>query len=52
MKMPCLLKDTFYRPDERLVHWLTVQPEHVDPVVDVIEFACLTMTPAREQVIE
>ncbi|HZW57765.1 MAG TPA: hypothetical protein VFF30_15865, partial [Nitrososphaerales archaeon] len=41
-----LLNHIFYRPDERFVHWLMVQPKDVDPVSDMSQFTSLPMAPA------
>jgi APA family basic amino acid/polyamine antiporter len=38
-----LLEHAFYPFDEWLIHQLIVQPENVDPIVDVFEFACFGM---------
>jgi len=47
-----LLKDTFDRLHEGLIHGLKVKPEHIDPVTDVFEFAFLTNTPAWKEIVE
>ncbi|HZW54699.1 MAG TPA: CPBP family glutamic-type intramembrane protease, partial [Nitrososphaerales archaeon] len=46
LRMLRLLNHIFYRPDERFVHWLMVQPKDVDPVSDMSQFTSLPMAPA------